>query len=288
MNVRFAVPLAGVLCAGLAAAEMPKTPPPVIRIFRETLKPGKQAAHERTESAFVRALTKANFPVHYLGMDAVAGPTESWFIEAHDSFAGLEKSDRAAEMQPLKGELEQASALDGEYLAVNRTILAVYRKDLSYRPETAMEWMPKARYVSVGLPRMKPNHEKKLAEAVSVMISADEKAEVEQPVLVYQAIAGMPGGTYLVVKPVPSLAEWDNYPAVMKKVREAMGEEARDKVYDTLGEIVSDSQDLLFQVNPRTSYVSKDFAAVDPAFWNARPMTAARAAKKTAKAETAP
>ena len=55
-----------------------------------------------------------------------------------------------------------------------------------------------ARYLSVSLPRMKPNHEKKLAEAVSIYLSGYEKAEMEQPVMVYQAIAGLPSGTYFV------------------------------------------------------------------------------------------
>lgn len=286
MNIRFAIPLAGLLCTGLTAAEMPKNPPPVIRIYRESVKPGKQAAHEKSEGAFVRAMSKAQFPGHYLGLDAVAGPGESWFIEAHDSFAGLEKADRAQQTEPLKGELEQASSLDGEYLASIRTILAVYRKDLSYRPERAIEWMPKSRYLSVGMPQLKPNHEKKLTEAVSMIVSADEKAGIEQPVLVYQAIAGLPGGTYLVIEPVTSLADWDNFPARMKKFREAMGESEHNKMEELFAEIMSGDQNFLFQVNPRTSYVSKEFAAADPSFWNPPPVTAARA-KKPAK-EKAP
>ena len=51
----------------MAAAQDPSSgsmaPPKVLVLYREFLKPGKQgASHEKTESAFVQAVTKAKWP----------------------------------------------------------------------------------------------------------------------------------------------------------------------------------------------------------------------------------
>src|SRR5271165_1995361 len=51
------------------------TPPPkVLVVYREFVKPGKSGApHQKTESAFVQAMTAAKWPTHYLGMDSMSG-----------------------------------------------------------------------------------------------------------------------------------------------------------------------------------------------------------------------
>src|ERR1051325_3082743 len=64
--------------------------PKVLRIFREEIKQGKTAAHEKTESSFVKMLNKYKYPVFSLGCDVLAGPSEAWFFEGHDSFKSIE------------------------------------------------------------------------------------------------------------------------------------------------------------------------------------------------------
>lgn len=55
------------LVGGLGVAVAQETPPPkVLSILREFVKPGKSGAvHERSESAFVQAMTRAKWPTHY-------------------------------------------------------------------------------------------------------------------------------------------------------------------------------------------------------------------------------
>jgi len=53
----------------LAAQEL-TAPPPVLRIFREDIKEGKGAAHEKSESAFMHAAARAKYPAHVLGTTA--------------------------------------------------------------------------------------------------------------------------------------------------------------------------------------------------------------------------
>ena len=51
--------------------------PKVLRIYREEVKQGKDAAHEKAEANFARVAAKYKSPVYYLGCNVVAGPSEA-------------------------------------------------------------------------------------------------------------------------------------------------------------------------------------------------------------------
>ena len=76
-----------VLATGFLLSAAPFTqaqstePSRLMRIVREDIKSGKGAAHERVESAFARAFSKGGYP-SYIGMDAMTGATQAWFLEA--------------------------------------------------------------------------------------------------------------------------------------------------------------------------------------------------------------
>jgi hypothetical protein len=53
-----------------------------------------------------------------------------------------------------------------------------------------------------------------------------------------------------------------------------MGERNRQRLDALAPEVVQSSESLLFAFNPRMSYVSKEFAAGDPEFWNPKPASA--------------
>jgi hypothetical protein len=114
-------------------------------------------------------------------------------------------------------------------------------------------------------------HDPDLAQLARLLIDGDEKSGSDQPVLTYQVISGGPSGTYLLFSPMDSLARMDTAPARMAAARQAMGDH-KQKLFDALApEVVQSSENLLFSFNPRMSYVSKEFAAVDPEFWNPKP-----------------
>ena len=94
-------------------------PPKILVINREVLKPGKGgAAHQKTESAFVRAMAAAKDTTYYLGMDAVSGASRSLFFTGYDSFADWEKEALAEQKNAaLSAALDRAAVADGELLA---------------------------------------------------------------------------------------------------------------------------------------------------------------------------
>src|ERR1035438_10242879 len=197
--------------------------PKVLMVVREQIKEGREAAHVKAEQAWPRIFQKGNVKTHYLGMATEAGPSEAWFLEPYDSFGGMEKERAEIEQSPLAGDLEVANVQDGDLRTGSRTLLAVFRGDLSYHPADAMSSLPKCRHMAVTVLRIKYGHDAELAQAAKLLIDGDEKSGSDQPVLAYQVVSGGPSGTYLLFSPMDSLAHMDAAPARMEGARQAQG-----------------------------------------------------------------
>jgi len=199
----------------------------------------------------------------------MAGNSEAWFLEAHGSFADVEKAEKASDAPAVKGDLDQAMATDGEYLSGTRTMIAVYRKDLSYEPENP-PGMAKSRYIDVITLRFKTGTSQQLAATMKEMAKIHASAQLTQPMHMYQVISGASNGTYLLLEPIVSLAEWDKYPAMMQALRTAGGRKF-DALQKDLQEIILSDEGRLMSIDPKMSYVSKEMAAGDPDFWTPKP-----------------
>jgi len=85
---------------GSLAAAQDQTPPAVsapkyMQVIVEYTKPGKGGmAHDKTESAFVQAATKANFPIHYIAFNAMSGKPRAIFISHFDSFDAVQTANK--------------------------------------------------------------------------------------------------------------------------------------------------------------------------------------------------
>ena len=71
-----------VLCSGLLLSgaslihAQSLEPPNILRIFREDIKSGKNAAHEKVESAYARAFAKNGYP-SYIGLVNLTGTSQA-------------------------------------------------------------------------------------------------------------------------------------------------------------------------------------------------------------------
>jgi hypothetical protein len=250
--------------------ETPASAPKVLMVVREQIKEGREAANIKAEEAWPLIFEKGSVKTHYVGMTAESGPSEAWFLQPYDSFGGMEK-DRAEIAHSLAADLEVANVQDGELRTGSRTLLSVFRNDLSYHAAEAMSSMPKCRHMGVTVLRIKYGHDADLAQAAKMLIEGYDKSGSGQPILTYQVISGGPAGTYLFFSPMDTLARMDADPARTAAARQAMGDR-NQKHFDTIAtEVVQSSESLLFAFNPRMSYVSKEFASGDPNFWNPKP-----------------
>ena len=275
--------------ASLLFAQDAPEPPKVLAIFREDIKEGKGAAHEQSESRFMRAAAASKFPANVIGLQSVTGTSQAWFLEAHDSFESIGKTQAAMQ----NSELETLDALDGEYRSGSRSWIAVYRPEMSFHGQQLMQTLPKMRYFNVIVMRARPDHEQDFAELAKMAVAAFERSMDDQPVATYQIVSGAPNGTYILFEPCASLKALDAAPERSHNMYQAMGDAGTKHFTKMAGETIAQSETLLFAIDPKMSYVSRQIIAADPAFWTpkheepAEPAKDAKPAGKTSKKATA-
>lgn len=253
-------------------------PPAVVQITRELIKEGKAPAHTRTEQAEANALRKNKFPFHYLGLDAISGANEVVFLSAYPSFAAMDQGHMESEKQPLKSEMEQLDARDGEYRTSTRGMTSVFRKDLSYLPENGIS-IGKTHVVMLLTYRVRIGKEDDFMSGAKMLLEAYAKAKLDTPILAYQVVAGSQEGVYLFFVPMASLKALDQSPAREKELMDAMGPDNFRQLMKGAGEVFASMESQLYAVSPEMSYVSKATEDEDPAFW--RPKPAAAGAEKS-------
>ena len=153
---------------------------------------------------------------------------------------------------------------DGELRSNSRTMYAVYRKDMSYKPELVN--IGKTRYMGLLSFRLKLGHTQDFEEGGKKFLAADEKAGLKTPSIAYEVMTGAPADLFLFFEPMESLKDLDEAPAREKAVAAAMGEDYQRLIKGS-GDVFNSIEYTLFAVNPRMSYMSKDVEDADPAFW---------------------
>jgi hypothetical protein len=274
-----AVCLGSVDAARAADAPLGTKRPKILQIFREEVKPGRQAAHEKSESGWPAALRKANNKGYYLAMTSA---TEAWFLNPSDTFAAIEAQARADEANTaLTADIDRLWAGDGDLLTKASSITAVLNEDLSFHAD----WdAAKTRYYAVTVVRLQPGYGREFEQVRKLVNAAHEKAKVDERWSAYEVITGAPDDTYVFFSPIVSLAEWDKYEAMHgKEFQEALGEDARGRLRDFDRAAVKSSETQLFRFSPKMSYLPKEMTDRDPDFWTPKPPLAPAGAKKEEK-----
>jgi hypothetical protein len=219
--------------------------------------------HRRLGFASIRPYADSRVSLDVVGMAAITGRPESWLIEGHDSFAGIEDMDKSIRPLAPFGAMDSREELSGDVLAGSRSLIAVYRPGLSYRPEQAIQALRKARYCQVSIYQVQPGSEAEFAELDKSRRLAFDSVNVDRPDLAYYVLSGAASGTYLFFAPLVSLKVLDDTAAKAP----AYAENSAAKTGGFTRE------HLLFRVEPGTSWVSDDFASADPEFWRGKGKT---------------
>jgi hypothetical protein len=255
-------------------AQQSSAPPRVLRIFCEHIKEGKGAAHEKTEAAFMQAAAKANYPSQILGLTAMTGTSQAWFLEGHATFASITQAASVLDTPEFTG----LDAADAELRTGSQSMIAIYRADLSYAAEKAN--LAKIRFFSIETVRLIPGPDQKFAEAAKALVAGAEKSGDNQPVAAYEVVSGAPNGTYLLLQPMESLKSLDDEPQRRRALRQAMtsGDPERN-----MAAAMANSESILFAVSPQMSYVPKEWITAAPDFWKPKPVETAKAPVKATK-----
>ena len=265
-------------------------PPKVLYVVREDIKPGMMGPHGKHAANYVNAFRTLDTPNHRIALVPVAGSeNEVVYITGAESFKELEnilnQTDKkmSAAIGNLKTELARLDAEAPVLHAAMRDMLTIYRPELSYSPDVDIRTM---RYFTITTTRIRPGHDAQYADYVQKVINvARQKAKVDNlHVAVFQVLSGAPGGTYLIFRPLKSLAELDD--PIAMRVRAAMGDDMRKDADKAVSEAVLSSEISTYAFAPSMSYLEKDFMAGDPAFWQPKPamVVKPKPRKKTPKA----
>ena len=252
--------------------------PRILQITREYTKPYKGgAAHDKTESAFVAAMNRANFPAYYVGMNSMSGKARSLYMTRYSSFAEWEKdNDITAKNSTLSADVERASLADGELLEEVDSAVYTYEEELSFHPHNDIQ---DHHFYQVFAFHVRPGHEKEWRELVKMVKDTHEKAGDSAHWGMYSLMFGGEGGTYVALTGDPSMSAIDDGFMGRKKYLEALGgEEGMAKADALFGAAVDTSHSELFAVNPNQSYVSADWIKKDATFWKPKAEVAPKAA----------
>jgi hypothetical protein len=259
----------GVVVVGISLIAVPRAqegpgPRKVMQIIREEIKPARATAHGRAEEAYVRAFRSTKTPVYYVGLRAVTGPTEAWFMSSYDSFAALEEeNDRLSKNAALAKALEMADDQDAQFRTGTRTIVAELEEDASYRMRPSVQDM---RYIHVTTICVRPGWGSAFDEMRKLSKAAHEKANVDEHWALYRVVSGMPVGTFLMLQGSMSLKEEDTDPHT-QAYRDALGDEGRAKLQQFQRDGVLSTENALFEISPQMSNVPDEWIKARPDFW---------------------
>lgn len=254
---------------GIVGAQETTPPPKVLAIYREFVKPGKSGApHEKAESAFVQAMTRAKWTTHYLTLNSITGKPRALFLTGYDSFEAWEKDVLATQSNAtLSAALDRAAVADGDLLSDADSSALVYRDEYSLR---AAVDIPHMRYFEISVYRVRPGHDKDWDSILKLVMAAYENIP-EVHWAVYQAVYGQESGNYVVFTPMKSASEIDQSFSLDKKFVSNMGEDGMKKLSELEAVAIESSQHNLFVFAPKMSYVDDAWIKADPDFWKPKP-----------------
>jgi len=271
--------------SALASAQDMSSDFKVLQITREYTKPYKNGmAHDKTESAFVQAMTKSKIPAYYVGLTSMSGKQRSLFLTIYGSFAEWEKDNKLVDKNAaLNAELEHDSIVDGELLDSIDSLVYTYDKELSYKSHPNLIG---ARYMEIAVYHLKPGHHEDWIKLGKIVRDAHEKAGTSAHWSMYEIAYGAPDGEYIALSSDKSLADIDTGFAEDKNFQTALGEHGMKELRELYAATVESSRTELFSINPKMSYVPEEWIKADGDFWKPKPAVAPPA--KPAAAEKKP
>lgn len=242
------------------------TPPPVIRIVRETAKFGTAPKHLANERAWVAALESKKVPYSYVGAVAASGAAEFWFIGGAVDFASLEQLDLTYQTdKSLAKQLDTLMARETAYVTSVQTMLAAYRADLSHQPQFLLA---DTRHFWISTFSVRPGQDQAFGAMMGAYIAAYRAAGIAAPWVTYELVAGGATPTYLLLMPISSYGDLDRDLAAREAVGAKLASPASVASQFAASTVTVETE--LLTIIPQISYVPEEFANQDKTFWRAK------------------
>jgi hypothetical protein len=276
LRIGFALLSAGLALPAIASAQTPPATQGVLTIYRETVKPGKDAAHTKSETAWSRAQEMAKSQSHFVAMTAMTGPNEVWFVSGYGSLAEMQKVNEANDANAaVTAANDKYGPAESEFLQDGRQINLIERPDLSYstgRPIWEMRFLTAQRIL------VRPGHNAEFVEARTAIKAAHEKAKLPDGYAIYQVTSGMPGGTYYLFAARKSLSELDDNTKVHSDpaYQAALGADWTKRNAALVAAYETSTETDVFSMNPAMSSAPPDWIKADT-YWKPKAPPAKKA-----------
>jgi hypothetical protein len=283
-----------------AQAADPEAPPPVLTVFREEIKTGRLAAHEKLAPSWTAVWAKANPDINWIALTPLTGdPNVVLFLEGQASFAASEESRKKmdgalAQNVALKTEWDRLDAQTPDLVQSQRASMWVYRPNLSFRALKVSD-VAKARFMTITTIRVKPGRVPDYIDYIKSLNAAREKANATWiSNAYYQVASGAPWGTFLSFGAIRSMAEmdegWAKGDERQKAIDAALGGDQvvtmrRNLIADIL---VEPPTTIVYAMSKAESRPGPQFVAANPDFWGPKPAATPAKAIATKKEETKP
>ena len=254
-----------------------------LQVIVEYTKPDKGGlAHDKTEGAFVQAMIKAKFPIHYPAYNSLTGQPRAIYLSSFDSFDELDKANKTMAAPATAAEFERLNLADGELLESTKSLIFESVPELSFHSRKAG---PKSRFLEAQIIQLRPGHVKDFEDLAKMVMAADEKIGASSHWGAYRIRFGEQAGTYVLLTAANSMADFDQIFGEQPKYMESLSDGDKKKMNELRAAAIESSHSELYSVNPAQSYVRDEWIKADPDFW--RPKHAAAPAAK-APAEKKP
>jgi hypothetical protein len=254
---------------GATAIAQDQTAPKYLQITVEYTKPGKGGlAHDKTEGAFVQAMAKAKFPIHYMAFNSMSGKARAIYLAHFNSFDELQKANKIFDDPATGAAFEKLNVADGELLEETKQLIFSYVPDLSYHSKTPSG---KIRYLEARILHVRPGHGKDFEDLVKLYMAIADKAGSTDHWGAYRMEYGDQVGSYVFFTGDNSMADIDQSFAEDPKFLAAMTDDDKAKMREFRAAAIDSDRFELYSVNPVQSYVSDDFINADPKFWKPKP-----------------
>jgi hypothetical protein len=251
--------------ASTATASAPK----YLQVIVEYTKPGKGGlAHDKTEGAFVQAMAKANFPLHYTAYNAISGRARAIYLSAFNSFEEVQNANKIFDAPAVASEFERINVADGELLDEAHVLIFSSDPKLSFHSKAPG---PKNRYLEADIVQVRPGHGKDFEDLMKLYMAAFDKAGTTQHWGAYRTEYGEAVGTYVFLTASNSEAEIDQRFSEDPKIGAALTDDDKKKIRELRAASIESERVELYSVNPAQSYVTEDYIKADPEFWKPKP-----------------
>lgn len=243
--------------------------PKYLQVIVEYPKPGKGGlAHDKTEGAFVQAMRKAKFPLHYTAYNAMSGRARAIYLGAFNSFEEMQNANKIFDTPAVASEFERINVADGDLLDEAHVLIFSSDAELSYHSKTPG---PKNRYLEADIVQVRPGHGKDFEDLMKLYMATFDKVGSIQHWGAYRTEYGQSIGEYVFLTASNSEAEIDQRFSEDPKVMAGFSDDDKKKIRELRAASIESERIELYSVNPAQSYVTDEWIQADPEFWKPKP-----------------